>query len=195
MTLRSLSLLCLLPVAPAAAQMAEISMNFGQSLFRNERLGTSIPGASQFFKVKDGFRIGARLTFNSYRFMGHEIVYAYSRSKLGLTDSSEQVGMPTHQYGYNLLIYVTPEGAPVRPFVTGGGHFSSFYPPGTSVYSGTGVTKFGANYGAGLKVKVSPLFLVRIDIRDYVTTKPFDLYDKKGALHQIEASAGLGVHF
>jgi hypothetical protein len=28
-----------------------------------------------------------------------------------------------------------------------------------------------------------------------VTTKPFDLLGKSGALHQIEASAGLGLYF
>jgi hypothetical protein len=178
----------------ASAQVGEISLSLGASTFRNNKLGSSSDLASTF-TVKDGFRIGARLTLNTKRFIGHEFGYAYSRSKLGLLNSSDNVSMPVHQGMYNFLLYALPEGTRVRPFVTGGGHFSTFYPPGASVSYGTGTTKFGVNYGGGIKVKVSPMFAIRLDLRDYVTGKPFDLVNKKGALHQIEVSAGVGIYF
>ena len=59
--------------------------------------------------------------------------------------------MPIHQGMYNFLPYATPKGSKIRPFATGGVHFSTFYPPGASVFQGNGVTKFGYNYGAGVK--------------------------------------------
>ena len=103
--------------------------------------------------------------------------------------------MPIHQGFYDFLVYATPEGFRIRPFAAGGAQFSTFVPPGASVTYGTGTTKYGGNFGGGVKVKVSSLFAIRLDFRDYVTTKPFDLAGKSGALHQIEVSAGLGLYF
>ena len=74
---------------------------------------------------------------------------------------------------YNLLAYATPEGTRIRPFVTGGGHFSNFVPPGSSASYGQGSTKFGVNYGGGVKARISEKYQVRVDFRQYVTGKPF----------------------
>src|SRR5436309_711592 len=175
------------------AQVGEVSLSFGESLFKDNILGFA--DAVTQYKMVNGFRITARLTLNTKRFIGHEFGYGYSRSKLGIVGSSEQVGTPIHQGFYDFLVYATPEGSRIRPFAAGGGQFSTFVPPGASVAYGTGTTKYGGNFGGGVKVKVSSLFAVRLDARDYVTTKPFDLSGKSGALHQIEASAGLGLYF
>jgi opacity protein-like surface antigen len=86
----------------------------------------------------------------------------------------------------------------IRPFATAGLHFSNFVPPGASATSGGGSTKFGFNYGAGVKVKVSSLFGVRFDLRQYQTGKPdFGglLSNRSGLLRQTEVSAGFGVLF
>ncbi len=184
----------------ASAQTAEASLSLGQSLFRQNALGTAaagVPGPGDFFKVHDGFRLGARFTVNPKRFLGHEFGYGYTRSKLEYPPSTAggTVGMPAHQGYYNLLAYATPEGSAIRPFVAGGGHFSTYYPPGTSAYYGNGETKFGFNYGAGVKVKVSSMFYVRLDLHDYSNPKPFSLPNRSGWLHQIEASAGFGIYF
>lgn len=179
---------------PAWTQTAEIGVSAGQSIFRNDKLGLDGLGGSDFWRVGDGFRLGVRLTLNTRPHFGHEIGYSYSRSKLAHS-GGEQVSMPTHQYGYAFLAYMFPDESPVRPFVAGGGHFSTFYPPGSSVQYGSGTTRFGLNYGGGIKFKVSEMFSIRVDLRDYYTMKPFDLPDKKGGLHQIEASAGLSLYF
>ncbi|MFN0168919.1 MAG: outer membrane beta-barrel protein [Bryobacteraceae bacterium] len=177
------------------AQYAEFSLSFGQSLFRNEKLNTTdLTNLEQYF-VTDGFRAAGRLTLNTHRYFGHEIGYSYNRSKLGIqvAETLQKVSMTTHQGWYGFLLYALPEGAPVRPFLAGGGHFTTFYPPGTSVSYGNGVTKFGLNYGAGVKVKVAPVWGIRFDLRDYAVPKPFDLPGAKGWLHQIEASAGISL--
>jgi opacity protein-like surface antigen len=104
--------------------------------------------------------------------------------------------MAIHQGGYNILAYALPEGSPVRPFVTGGAHFNNYVPPGASVSSGGGSTKFGINYGGGVKVRVSPMFLIRADVRQYNTPKPdFFIDEPSGWLRQTEVSAGFSFTF
>ena len=184
----------------APAQTAEASLGFGQSIFRENALGTltsGVPNPNDFFKVNEGFRVNGRFTLNPRRFLGHEFGYGYTRSKIEYPGSAGggADSMPTHQGYYNVLLYATPEGSAIRPFVAGGGHFSTYYPPGTSAYYGNGETKFGVNYGAGVKVKVSPVFYIRFDLRDYSNPKPFSLPNSSGWLHQIEASGGFGIHF
>lgn len=178
------------------AQVGEVSLSFGESLFKDNILGaTSDLSNSTQYKMVDGFRVTARLTLNTKRFIGHEFGYGYTHSKLGLVGAPDQVSTPVHQGFYDFLLYALPEGSPVRPFVAGGAQFSTFVPPGASVTYGTGTTKYGGNFGGGVKFKLTSIFALRIDLRDYVTTKPFDLFGKSGALHQVEASAGLGLYF
>jgi len=195
MKLASLAFLFLSFSALSSAQSGELSVTLGESLFKDNKLGSiSATDSSAQYKVGDGFRIGARFTFNTRKLLGYEFGYAYSLSKLGLTGSPD-VSMPTHQGFLNALFYFTPEGMRIRPFVAGGVHFTTFVPPGASATYGTGTTKFGVNYGAGIKARVSSKYMVRVDLRDYITKKPFDLIGASGPLHQVEASVGFGIFF
>ena len=72
------------------------------------------------------------------------------------------------------------------------GNFSNFVPPGASASYGGGQTKFGFNYGAGVKVKVATNWMVRFDFRQYETGKPdFNVFSPHGRLFQNEISAGV----
>ena len=51
------------------------------------------------------------------------------------------------------------------------------------------------NYGAGIKVQISPLFAIRADVRDYNTGKPFNFDNASGRLNQLEVSVGLSLLF
>ena len=194
MRLASVVFLLFSCLGAGSAQVGEISLSFGESLFKNNKLGFSDPATQ--FQIDDGFRIAARLTLNTKRFLGHEFGYSYSQPQLAITGQSGTAsGMGVHQGFYDLLLYGTPEGTRIRPFVAGGGQFSTFVPPGASVTYGQGTTKYGFNYGAGLKVRITSMFALRLDVRDYETGKPFDLINQNGLLHQIEASAGIGIFF
>jgi hypothetical protein len=106
--------------------------------------------------------------------------------------------MAIHQGGYNFLLYATKEGTRVRPFATGGVMFANYVPPGSSATSGGGENKFGVNYGGGVKVRLTSLFGVRLDVRQYTTPKPFGSsfpFLREGWLRQTEISAGFGVLF
>jgi Outer membrane protein beta-barrel domain len=175
------------------AQVGEASLSFGETLMKDNVLGMAANLTGTQYKVGDGFRVTARFTLNTRRFIGHEFGYGYSRTTLGAVGFSGTQSMPTHQGFYDFLLYGTPEGSKIRPFITGGAQFTTFVPPGGSVYSGT--TKYGGNFGAGIKVKTSPMFMLRLDVRDYAMGKPFDLINQSGTLHDIEVTAGFGIHF
>jgi opacity protein-like surface antigen len=165
------------------AQVAEFGVGGGVSSLGSKDIGSG-------YSLDDGWRMNFRMTINNWRFFGQEFGYAYNRTKL-LLSGQDQGGMAIHQGFYNLLVYATPEGSRVRPFATGGGHFSNFVPPGASATQGQGDNKFGVNYGGGIKVRATEKFLFRVDFRQYMQGKPFDLPGGDGKLKLNEISAGL----
>jgi opacity protein-like surface antigen len=176
------------------AQSAEFAVIGGVSRLNNSNIGTLVDanGVTNY-SLADGWRIGFRMTLNNWRFFGHEFGYGYNRSQLR-TETQEQ-GMAIHQGLYTFLAYATPEGSKVRPFAAGGAHFNTYTPPGTSVTSGGGSTKFGFNYGGGVKVRITDIFAIRFDVRQYQNGKPFGevLQNRRGLLGQLEVSLGFGL--
>lgn len=170
-------------VAAAAltAQSFEAGLHAGVSRFGNKDLGAG-------YSLGNGFRIGVRMTTNTEGFFGHEFGYAYNRTQL--QEGGAQTGMAVHQGLYHFLAYANRLGARVRPFVSGGGNFSNFTPPGASAFRGGGDVKVGFNYGGGVKVRVTDSYLIRLDIKQYGTNKPFNL-GGGGLLLQTEASVGV----
>src|SRR5437868_115844 len=90
----------------APAQVAEISVSGGVSRFGNATLGTSTDQSGSVTKVtvNNGFRLGARLTLNTYKFMGHEFGYAYNHSGVNLGSAGGSVPMSIQQGFYDFLI-------------------------------------------------------------------------------------------
>jgi hypothetical protein len=203
--MRKLVVMAVLACAGAGSawgQLFEVWFNGGQSLLSNKGLGTTnvdqngapLPGASKNdFQLEDGFRFSFRMTLNNESHFGHEVQYAYSRTKLN--SGGVEQGMAIHQGGYNFLLYATNEGTRIRPFATGGVMFANYVPPGSSATSGGGDNKFGFNYGGGVKMRITSLFGARLDVRQYTTPKPFGLPLAQGWLRQTEISAGFGVLF
>ncbi len=186
----TVALLAAMSAATAFAQVGEVSLSAGASRMNSNNI-SSIAGQDAL--VDSDFRLGLRLTLNSFRYFGHEFGYAYNHGSLQFAGAS--YGMPIHQGMYNFLAYATPEGSKIRPYAAGGAHFSTFYPPGASVWQGNGVTKFGYNYGAGVKFRVTETWMTRFDFRDYVTGKPDFGLGPSGKLHMLEVSAGFGLAF
>ncbi|HUS06591.1 MAG TPA: porin family protein [Bryobacteraceae bacterium] len=168
------------------AQVAEFSVSGGRSIISSRDLGSG-------YSLADGTRMGFRVTLNNQKFFGHEFGYAYNRTHLNF-NGQDQGGMAIHQGLYHFLAYATPEGKHVRPFVSGGGHFSNFVPPGASATQGQGETKFGVNYGAGVKFRLTEKFMLRFDAKQYLNPKPFNLPGKTGQLKLNELSIGLAFY-
>lgn len=165
----SVSLLFVL-AGVASAQVLEIGPQFGVNRLSNSTLYQEPTDPTLVAKLNSGFRFGFRVTLNAHEYAGHEVGYAYNRTNLDLAGTT--YGMGTHQGFYDFLLYARPEGSKVRPFIAGGAQFSNFVPPGSSVSYGGGEMKFGINYGAGVKVRTSDRFLIRLDFRQYLSPKP-----------------------
>jgi opacity protein-like surface antigen len=185
-------------VTPTLVALLAIPSLFGQNFEGAVSVGASRVGKSEIGRVDStsvtldsGARAAFRMTLNTGNRTGWELGYAYNRTHLGVT-GGESAGMAIHQGFFDYLLYATPEGSRVRPFVAGGLHFANFVPPGASAQYGQGDTNFGINYGAGIKFKVSERWLVRADYRQYNTGKPFDLPGKSGRFLQNEISLGIG---
>jgi opacity protein-like surface antigen len=185
--------------APVFAQSFEAFFSAGQGLLSNSGLGTDQPfgGSPNDVQLTDGFRFALRMGFNNAdSYFGHEVQYAYQRTQLKYNDEGGvEQGMAVHNGGYNFLVYATKEGSRIRPFGTGGVGFFNFVAPGSSAAYGGGSTKFGFSYGGGVKVKISNLFAIRGDVRQYTSPKPFGLPLASGWLRMTEFSAGFGVEF
>lgn len=181
--------LAALTAAPAVAQSAEIGISGGFGVLGDKQL--SVSEVLGEINLDNGIRVGARLAFNPRNRIGHEISYAFQNVGLKQLnrDTDDQGSVKAHNMYYNLVAHATGTGSPVRPFVTGGGGFTSFFLPGQSSFSGTGDTKFGYNYGAGVKFNFF-LYGFRLDVRNHVTGKPFGhLPNVQGTLHNLEISA------
>jgi opacity protein-like surface antigen len=184
-------------------QAFEASGSFGRSLFRgnSKDLGSG-------YTMNDGFSMALRMTINSWRFFGTEFGYGYNHTGIGVPASTgttlpgqpaqvvqaQNLSVPIHQGFGDFLVYATPEGTHVRPFAAGGVQFSSFFPPGASAYYGNQTTKFGINYGGGLKVRVTSMWGVRFDVRWYNTSKPFDFPGQSGRLNQLQVTGGVSFN-
>ena len=205
----------LLLAAPATPQSLELGISGGYgtqngdelSVFRgvNPDTGTELIEA---FSLSNGVRIGGRMAFNPRRFFGHEVSYSYQHGGLDLLTSNESTNdralaveenagtVRAHNMYYNFVVHALPTGSPVRPFATGGGGFSSFFLPGVSTFSGGGDTKFGYNYGGGVKFNLF-MYGVRFDVRNHITGKPFGRYlpNVEGKLNNLEISVTFSVLF
>ncbi len=190
--------------APAASQSLELGISGGYGSLGENSLSVAEHadvGGREEFSISNGVRIGARMAFNPKRFIGHEVSYAYQHSGLSLsandgegTTDSDLGTVKAHNMFYNVVAHAVPEGMPIRPFVTGGGGFTSFFLPGFSSFSGYGDTKFGYNYGGGVKINLF-MYGIRFDVRNHVTGKPFGDYlpNIEGTLNNMEFSVTFSV--
>ena len=180
-------------------------MGGGQSFFSNKSrdIGTATTDpASGTYSMKDGFRLSFRMALNTGRFIGHEFGYAYSRTgivapavttttgSITSTIPAQDISIPSHQGFYDFLIYAIPEGKIIRPFAAGGVQFTAFSQPG-SEYTNNRETKYGINYGGGVKVKVKEPWGFRLDVRQYNMGKPFKLPNASGRLLMWEFSGSI----
>ena len=204
--MRTIALCCALGALlalPAAPQSAELGISGGYGSLGDNSIsvseffqGAALESVREEFSLSNGIRIGGRMVFNSRAFIAHEVSYSYQHANLGFlatggeTPGSEDFGaVRAHHMYYNLVAHATPTGTRIRPFVTGGGGFSSFFLPGVSSFSGGGDTKFGYNYGGGIKFNFF-MYGIRFDVRNHVTGKPFGRFipNVEGQLNNLEFS-------
>lgn len=185
---------------PAQPQSTELGITGGYGALADNSVSevrqVGDTASNEEFKLSNGVRVGGRMAFNTRAFIGHEVSYSYQHATLsyvaqgGELSGTEDFGaVRAHHMYYNLVAHALPTDTRIRPFVTGGGGFSSFFLPGISSFSGYGNTKFGYNYGGGVKFNFFP-YGIRLDVRNHVTGKPFGQYlpNVEGTLKNLEIS-------
>ncbi len=160
--------------------------------------------------MKGQFGIGAWIGLNTRGYYGHEFNYRITYAKITtidrvttndvLTTTTLTDRVAIHRAGYNFLIYFMPNGSRWRPFITGGIHAAQYQVPNFTNWPGGSGRHYGANYGGGIKLIPFPHALFRIDLRDYVNGKPYNLTFPQnqlssGIIHQYEGSAGFAITF
>ena len=189
---------------PASAQYAEIGVTAGYGSFREGEIASFGGGddSSTVYEYTDGVRIGARMSFDFRGYFAHEVAYTFQNAKFRVTDDDQtnlitnvsETSSQIHNYAYNFTAHATRRDSRVRPFVTGGGGVTAFIPPGYSSFQVRGESKFGYNYGAGVKFRLSDKWGLRFDVRDHAIGKPF-FNDTSGMLHLIETSTTVSYLF
>src|ERR1051326_1962221 len=146
------------------------------------------PGAPGLLR-SSGVRHARRLARSPVRLRRRAVHFVF-RSEDPVTTPAQNSSLPGHQGFYDLLAYATPEGSHVRPFACGGVQFTSFSQSGS--YSRE--TKYGVNYGGGIKGRGKEDWGLRLDIRQYNMGKPFhDVLNSSGRLQLYEF--GVGISF
>ena len=156
---------------------ASFWFNYGES-FMNGGLGTPLAfgGSSNDVKLTDGYRFSFRFNFNVGDHYGAEVGYAFNHTNLNFSPAAAaslegvptsqgtplELGMHMHQGTFNALYYpFTADKSRVRPFVTRrASNCDNFVPPGGQSYSGS--TKFGLNFGGGVKVHIKGIWAARL---------------------------------
>lgn len=194
----------------AAAQTYEVSVSAALTKISSAKLGSvdQSGGKDDDSRLKGGEGAGIRLTYNTKGYYGHEGGLVYSRALFRTRTQPEGAAargtyedkVAVKQYFYNFLMYMMPNGERWRPYITVGGQMVQYGEPSVPNWPGGGDRTYGANYGGGIKLRIFKGLLFRIDARDYIHGKPYDLsYEditrSGGLFRQQEYSAGFVIGF
>ncbi len=197
--------------APAVAQTLEVSVLRGWARMSKAPLGSSSPESANDSDTtfRNGYTNGLRLTLNPHRYYGYELGYFQTRVTLqtriqATSDVPKQTydsKVTLHQAFFDFLVYWMPKNERWRPYFAGGAQAQqSSNPHGIPGWTGVSTRNYGVNYGGGIKIKLFNHALVRADLRQYLTGKPYGLNFPDstfggGRVRQEEASFGIAFGF
>jgi len=194
----------------APAQTYEFSV-FGSRIGANGKPLGSLSGnrpRDDDSRLRAGYGYGARVTWNTPGYYGHELTYIHSRptfetklvSEDGRTVTPAEAKIQMQQAAYNFMMYMMPLGERFRPFITVGLEAHQYGAPRIEGFPGGNSRHYGGNFGGGLKIKLSRNALIRFDVRDYIAGKPYDLNfvdpgRSEGFIRHLETSFGFAIAF
>ena len=207
----SLPLLCF--SGAAFAQRWEFGANRAYLNLSTKPLGSfSVEGKKDDdTKLTARWATGGRITFNTPGYYGYELGYWQSKatitSLLRTTTNRVQTtetltdSITLRQYTANFLVYFMPANEWWRPYITGGIHRTDYPAPRFEAWPTGKANILGFNYGFGIKLMPVKHFIIRLDARDYLGGKPYDLQYadplslSQGIYRNQEVSAGISIGF
>lgn len=159
-------------------------------------------------RIRHGQGYGARFTINTRGYYGFEGMYMRARHTLsanikfpGFTPVTREEKINVTYGAFNVLAYMMPPRERFRPFLTVGLHTQNYGEPKFLEWTQGSIRTFGGNFGGGVKVTLHRHVLLRIDVRDYIGGKPYDLSYRDetkvggGLLQTLEGSIGFSIAF
>lgn len=210
--LRAAVAIGLMVCGAAWGQRYEVSALAGMLRLSGAPLGSlaETGGKDDDSRLRGRSGYGLRLTLNTRGYFGHEVGYIYSRAtfetKLRTTVDKTTTVTPAEakvivrQAFYDFMMYCMPAGERFRPFIAAGAQAHQYGAPALADYDIGRSRNYGVNYGGGLKIRLLPRALLRLDVRQYIGGKPYnltyeDITKSGGMLRQLEASFGVGISF
>ena len=205
-----LTLLSFSVLAPAGGQTLEISPVAGWTRISKTPLGyaSTAEGYDDDTTFRNGYSYGLRITLNTPGYYGHELTYLQTDAKVRTVlqetedDPREtKIGrVLNHQLSYNFLAYMMPKNERFRPFLTAGLEGRRSGNPHIDGWPSRPTYNYGFNYGGGIKIRLFSHALVRLDLRDNFSGKPYrlqfvDVLSSGGLVRQQQASVGIGITF
>jgi opacity protein-like surface antigen len=198
--------------APACfAQDYEVGGFAGYGFYRHATIIG--PGASVQAGVQNRFVGGAVISEQLYDYISGEIRYLYHDGDPFISAGGKRVDIQGHSqsFHYDMLFFVRKREAQLRPFIAVGGGakwytVSGPVPKPNGLGGIASVTtrdqwKFLGTIGGGVKYRIHPNVLLRVDVRDYITGFPSALISPapgnttRGFFHQITPMLGVSYSF
>lgn len=156
-----------------------------------------------------GYSYGVRLTRNTRGYYGSELGYMRTRVNVRANYPIDVTGNTNLETGpanvdllfYDFLAYMMPAGEKYRPYLAFGLNGTRFSVPRVPFWDVGSSLGFGFNYGAGMKIRIKPHVLLRADLRQYFTSKPYGNLTVTGTgnigghVNILEGSVGIGFAF
>jgi hypothetical protein len=192
-------------------QRWEVGGSAGYGLYRDVRVSNGSASGQTGFS--SGVAFGGVFANETSRHIGGEVRYTFRSDDLRVSSgsASARAGGQSHALHYDFLIHADAKESAVRPFAAIGA--------GVKIYRGTGVepafqplsglvvltrtteTQPLISAGGGLKFRVSPRSLLRVDFRDYMTPFPSSLLAPRantqasGWVHDFILMVGISATF
>lgn len=208
----ALALTVSLPVSvPLFAQRYEIGAFAGYNRFRDTDLGSLLSDRKKDSDTQlrgEKLSRGARFTWNTKGYYGHEFSYSYTRGTVtaqvipdgGSDPAARQDRVAIHQAAYNFMMYFMPAGEWWRPYFTAGPTLFQYAAPSFSEWTYGSSRNYGAQYGGGIKFLFGGHAIIRLDVRHTIAGQPYGLpmADEArfgGRSGRIEATVGVSAAF
>jgi hypothetical protein len=194
----------------APAQNYEFSPTFGISRPKKSPLGSLEENSDKRdddTRLKAAQAFGLRATLNTPGYWGVEGAFMRHQNKLssrisnsGQADVTREAKINVDFLSLNVLSYFMPKDEWWRPFLTVGVQTQRYGDPGFPEWTPGPIRTFGFNFGGGIKLRAHKHVSFRLDVRDYVGGKPYDLSfldttQSGGLLQTLEGSVGFSITF
>jgi outer membrane protein W len=209
----SLMFLAFAAAVPAAfAQKWEVGIGAGGSFLTSDTITNPVGNADA---TRDpGLALSAWLDNNiGSGLFGGELRYDHESGDLKLSSDGTTVKFASQSNAihYDVVVNFAPSESAVRPFVSAGAGVKWYTGTGTeqvyqplsniAVFSDVRDLRALVSFGAGVKFNIAKSVLLRLEVHDYLTPFPNQLFapaagsNVGGWINDIVAMAGIGIAF